>query len=221
MLCQVAGIEVSVLPLALNALENLQFELGTVSAVLLLQPRYTMQTVARHPTTQLRNVYPRGHRAGIEHMKMQHHTADILARESVTTLTVLLAGMAGGVAYAAKALGGEHIDWISVGAVIFVFYLFVLSYVLVTRCLRITAIPSIFNEPKNLLPSQDLEIKELMRRQLNTLQDCIEEAATRNKKVALLLNKIRLAEVFSPFFFGVGGVLVGLRSVVGIDARVR
>lgn len=146
-------------------------------------------------------------RAGIEHMRMQHHTADILARESVTTLTVLLAGMAGGVAYAAKALGGEHVDWISVGAVIFVFYLFVLSYLLVTRCLRITAIPSIFNEPKNLLPYRDLEIEELMRRQLNTLQDCIDDAAKRNQRVAASLNGIRLAAVFSPFSFLVSGVV--------------
>lgn len=123
--------------------------------------------------------------AGIEHMRLQHHTADILARESVTTLTVLLAGMAGGIAYAAKALAGEQIDWFSIGAVIFVFYLFVLSHLLVTHCLRITPIPSIFNEPKNLLPYRDLEIEELMHRQLNTLQGCIDDAATRNQRVAV------------------------------------
>jgi hypothetical protein len=42
--------------------------------------------------------------AGIENMKTHHVSADNLAKDSGTTLTLLLAGMAGGLTYAGKGV---------------------------------------------------------------------------------------------------------------------
>lgn len=139
-------------------------------------------------------------KAAIENFKVQHQTADILAKEAATTLTLLLAGLGAGTAYAIRAITGEVAGPIAYGAVAFTIYLIVLSIVLVLKCLKIQPIPSIFNEPKNLL--NDLySFDEIRKFQLENMQEGIEEAGARNGRVARSLNRIRLAAVASPCWF--------------------
>lgn len=139
-------------------------------------------------------------KAAIENFKVQHQTADILAKEAATTLTVLLAGLGAGTAYAVRIVTGEISGPLAYGAVAFTIYLLLLNVVLVLKCLMIQPIPSIFNEPKNLL--NDLyTFNEIRQFQLKNMQEGIEEAGARNGRVARSLNRIRLAAVASPGWF--------------------
>jgi hypothetical protein len=139
-------------------------------------------------------------KAAVENFRIQHQTADILAKEAATTLTVLLAGLGAGTAYAIKAVSGEVSGPIAYGAVAFTIYLLALSMLLVLKCLMIQPIPSIFNEPKNLL--NDLySFSEIRKFELENMQDGIEAAGARNGRVARSLNRIRLAAVVSPTWF--------------------
>lgn len=138
--------------------------------------------------------------SAIENMRLHHHTADILAKEAQTTLTVLLAGMGGSVAYSARVFASDGADWLSYGAAAFTLYLLVLNWALVVFCLKIAPIPQIFNEPKNLW-SNLYTLDELRVFELENLQDGIDAAAERNGKLAKRLNRIRLFAVFSPICF--------------------
>lgn len=144
-------------------------------------------------------------RAAVENFKLQHQTADILAKESATTLAVLLAGLGGGTAYAVRAVTGDAPTSVEWGAVAFTVHLLVLCFLLVQRCLKIQPIPSIFNEPKNLLGVReshpDLSFDDIRGYELQNMQDGIQTAGVRNGKVAASLNKIRLVAVLSPIWF--------------------
>lgn len=144
-------------------------------------------------------------RSAVENFKLQHHTADVLAKESATTLAVLLAGLGGGTAYAVRAVTGNAPNSVEWGAVMFTVHLLVLCFLLVWRCLKIQPIPPIFNEPKNLLGVLEthphLTFEEIRKFELENMQDGIQAAGERNGRVAASLNKIRLAAVLSPIWF--------------------
>ena len=146
-------------------------------------------------------------RAAIESLRTHHATADILAKESATTLTVLLAGMAGAFAYSAKAVEANSWGWFSISAVEFAAYIGLLCLWLVLGCLKIKDIPAIYNEPKNLL-SAGVTFTELRRYELENMQKRIDDAIARNNSVATTLNRIRLAAVLSPLVFGVTSFVV-------------
>lgn len=138
--------------------------------------------------------------AAIENLRLQHHTADVIARESVTTLTLLLAGVGAGVAYAAKSVDRSALDWLSVGAISVTAYLAVLCLILVVRCLRISPLPAIYNEPGNLL-QPDIEFEDLRRYELENMQTRINDAVRRNARIAGSLNRVRIAAALSPLVF--------------------
>ncbi|MCH1995317.1 hypothetical protein [Achromobacter xylosoxidans] len=138
--------------------------------------------------------------AANENLKMHHASADFLAKEAQTTLTVLLAGMAGAVAYGAKAVEQDSWGWLAAGSGAFGLYLLSISWLLVLKCMRIAPMPQIYNEPDNLFrPALGLEwVRE---RELSNKQYAINEAAARNRRVARWLNRVRLSAVLSPLVF--------------------
>jgi hypothetical protein len=139
-------------------------------------------------------------KAGIENMKAHHACADVLAKDAGTTLTLLLAGIGGALAYATKAIDVHSWNWLSVGATVFTLWLVALSWYLVNSCLMATPIPQIYNEPKNLnVP--DMEFDYLRRAELSGLQLRIEEAGSRNGLLARRLNLTRRLAVASPLIF--------------------
>ncbi|MFY1957096.1 hypothetical protein ACOTCL_29065 [Achromobacter xylosoxidans] len=147
-------------------------------------------------------------KAAVENLKQHHQAADMIAKEATTTLTVLLAGMAGALAYAAKAVDTGAWGWLPVGAAAFSAYLLVLGLCLVLGCLRIGDIPAIYNEPKNLL-HPDLSLDQVRRYELENAQARINDAAARNHRVATTLNRVRLAAILSPLVFLVIGLAWG------------
>lgn len=141
--------------------------------------------------------------AAVENFKMQHRTADTLAKEATSTLAMMLAALGAVTAYAVKAISAPTPDAFSVGAVCLTVTLIALCAVLVWKCLMIQPIPAIFNEPKNLLGEnvQKHTFDEIRRFELENMQEGIAEAIERNRKTARALNRIRLGAVISPVWF--------------------
>ncbi len=138
----------------------------------------------------------------IENMKAHHASADVIAKEASTTLTVLLAGAAGGLAYAGKALDANSWTWYSFGAAVFTAYMTWLCYRCVKDCLMISPVPQIFNEPRNL-DAPELTLSELRQAEILGLQSRIDEAAKRNGALSLKMNRIRELAVASPLVFAI------------------
>lgn len=145
-------------------------------------------------------------KAGIENMKLHHVCADNLAKDSGTTLTVLLAGMGGSLAYAAKGLESNTITWFSIGASALTIWFACLGFYLVIKCLMATALPQIYNEPANLnVPNVSFD--KLRQAELLNLQARINLAVQRNGAIAYHLNWVRRLAVASPFVFAVSAII--------------
>jgi hypothetical protein len=145
-------------------------------------------------------------KAGIENMKAHHACAESLAKEAATTLTLTLAGMAGGLAYAAKAIDAHSWTWFAAGAAAFTAWLFCISWYLTARCLMLTPIDQVYNEPKNLEdPNETFEY--LRRCELLSLQERIDKAGKRNARMAGHLNRARKLAIVSPIAFILGSLV--------------
>ncbi|WP_429498962.1 hypothetical protein ACQUFY_08545 [Robbsia andropogonis] len=150
-------------------------------------------------------------KAGLENMKLHHACADTLSKEAATTLTLSLAGMGGGLAYAAKSLDQGHWTWFAVGAAAFTAWLCYVSWYLTTKCLMMREIDQVYNEPKNL-DSPDDTLEYLRRCELLSLQIRIDSAGQRNARLAGHLNKARKFAIGSPLvfiFFSLAWVALG------------
>lgn len=145
-------------------------------------------------------------KAGIENMKLHHVSADNLAKDSATTLTVLLAGMGGSFTYAVKVFDTGCWNWLTAGAATLTFWFALLGFYLVIKCLMATPIPQIYNEPANLNVT-GLDFEDIRQAELDNLQARINEAARRNRLTAKQLNVVRRLAVSSPFIF-IGSALV-------------
>ncbi|KVT74813.1 MULTISPECIES: hypothetical protein [Burkholderia cepacia complex] len=145
-------------------------------------------------------------KSAIENLKAHHACADVVAKDAATTLTVFLAALGGGLAYAAKALEQHSLNWLSVGAMAFTGWFLVLSLLLVSRCLMVRAMPSIYNEPRNIF-QPEFSIDDLKEAEIQGLQQRIDMAAAGNAKVVKSLNRLRLAAAASPIVFIVVAVV--------------
>lgn len=152
-------------------------------------------------------------RSAIENMKAHHTSADIIAKEASTTLTVLLAGVAGGLAYAGKAIEADSWTWYSFGAAMFTAWLTLLSYRCVTGCLMISPIPQIYNEPRNL-DAPELTLAELRESEILGLQNRIDDAAKRNSMLSRRMNRVRRLAVASPLVFTISALVWWVGSLV-------
>lgn len=144
---------------------------------------------------------------GIENLKARAAVADTIAKEAATTLTILLAGLGGALAYAVKIFSASP-DLLSYGSTALCGYLVFLGALLIRHCLLLSAIPAIYNEPDNLV-RPGFTLDQVRRVELRNIQTRIKETVARNNRVAKHLNAIRLAALATPFVFVVGAC-VGL-----------
>lgn len=144
--------------------------------------------------------------SAIENLKAHHASADVIAKEASTTLTVLLAGAAGGLAYAGKAVDAHSWTWYSFGAAAFTAWLTWLCYRCVKECLMISPIPQIYNEPRNL-NAPELTLIELRESEILGLQSRIDRAARRNSDLSAKMNDIRRLAVASPLVFAISSLV--------------
>lgn len=144
-------------------------------------------------------------KAGIENLKGRVATADTLAKEAVTTLTVLLAGAGGSWAYAVKLLDQDATAG-GFAAVVAGVWLTALAMALVLGCLRISPIPPVYNQPGKLLerPSYGWSLDQWRLAELRNIDERISRAVVRNNTLATRLNWIRGLATATPVLAGIG-----------------
>jgi len=133
-------------------------------------------------------------------------TAELIAKETQTTLTVLLAGIGGSAAYGAKVFEAGAAGPIPIAATAACVYLTILAIFLVLRCMMFQSYPALYQDPKNLLhPTYSLT--EVREAELDNLHDRICEASAINRKRAKRLNVVRLSAALSPLVFLIAGAV--------------
>lgn len=138
-------------------------------------------------------------KCGIENLKAHRETADYLQKQAVTTLTVLLAGATGGLAYAIK--GAEYGSlWWAVGSAAFSLYLYGLCALAVFKTLTVSDFPALYNEPASLYQPH-YSLADIKEAELVNIQERIVQAVARNRETSEWLNYIRYAAVASPIIF--------------------
>lgn len=135
-----------------------------------------------------------------ESLKARYATSEIIAKEVQTTLTVLLAGVGGSGAYAAKFLEPGSAGPATIAFAVVCFYLTVVSAALVLKCMWLRKFPALYQDPMNLMhPTFALDaVREV---EIRNLGKRIEEASGLNGSRARWLNFFRLLAVFSPIVF--------------------
>ncbi|MFP3794702.1 hypothetical protein [Paraburkholderia sp. SIMBA_027] len=145
-------------------------------------------------------------KAAIENLKEHYASADQIAKDATTTLTVFLAAVGGGLAYAAKAIEQHSVTWLSAGAIAFTVWFLVLSLLLVWKCMMLRPFSTVYNEPRSLYQPQ-YSLSQLREAEFKNLQNRINRAAQQNGKVARWLNRLRLAAAACPVAFIVGAAV--------------
>ena len=135
-----------------------------------------------------------------ESLKSRFATADLLAKEAQTTLTVLLAGVGGSAAYAAKIFESSTPGPVAIASAAVCAYLIALCVLLVLRCMMFQSFPALSQDPKNLMhPAYSLD--EIREEELKNIGERIAEAKEINDERAKRLNGFRIAAALSPVVF--------------------
>lgn len=149
---------------------------------------------------------------GRESLKGKYRTAEWIANQASVTLTVLLAGVGGSLAYAVKVFEPGQASALVTGAVAMCVYLTALCVVLVQRCLMLEPMPAETNEPVQWLRCPGLAMGQLRRQALVNLQARINEARQRNERTAISLTRIRMGAALSPIVFAMSMLLGATRN---------
>ena len=141
-------------------------------------------------------------KAGIENLKFRLQNSETLAKEASTTLTILLAGMGGAMAYAAKGFEQGMPPPLSIGAAALAVWLAVVGCLLMVYCMLTTSLPAPTNEPNNLY-QKDYTVDALREVELRNIQQRIAQTTARNHRVAAWLDRCRLLALASPVVFAI------------------
>lgn len=148
--------------------------------------------------------------AGLENLRFRLQNAETLAKEATSTLTVLLAGMAGAMTYAIKGFETSPITPIAVGALALSLWLMVVGGLLVVFCMLTTSLPAPTNEPANLY-QKDFTLEAVKEVELRNIQDRIQDVIARNHRVAAWLDRTRLLALMSPVVYVISAVAWAVR----------
>jgi hypothetical protein len=115
-------------------------------------------------------------------------------------MTVLLAGVGGSAAYAAKIFGPTGPDPIAIGFAWVCIYLVVLCVLHSFFCMQVRDFPALYQDPENLMhPNASLDA--IREEEVKNIGERIKEATKINVTKARRLNYIRVATTLSPFIF--------------------
>lgn len=155
-----------------------------------------------------------------ESLKARFQTAELVAKEVQTTLTVLLAAIGGSAAYGAKIFDVSLTGPVETAAAITCVYLIALAVTLVVSCMMFVSYPALYQEPENLMQAA-FSIDEIREAEINNLQVRIIEAAGINAKRAKWLNWLRIAAAISPLIFAlVAAISPAKEAPVPITSKV-
>lgn len=153
-------------------------------------------------------------KSGLENLKFRLQNAETLAKEANTTLTMLLAGIGGSMAYAVKGFEQATPSVLAIGAIFFAAFLMATAAVLVVFCILTTNLPAPTNEPKNLY-QQDFTLDAIRAVELRNIDERIKQITARNHRVAAWLDRVRLLTISSPLVW----LLSALAWVALLPAR--
>ena len=143
---------------------------------------------------------------GIESLKARFATADLIAKESQTTLTVLLAGAGGTAAYAAKLFQTGQLGPAEAAAATTCAYFVCLAIALVSTCMMFKSYPALYQDPENLM-QLSYSIDELREAEIKNIGERIADATEINRKRARSLNILRVLAAISPVVFAAAASL--------------
>ncbi|MEW8072926.1 MAG: hypothetical protein AB2826_21120 [Candidatus Thiodiazotropha sp.] len=140
--------------------------------------------------------------AGLENLRFRIQNSEVLAKEAASTLTIILAGMGGSLAFAANGLEQTMPSSLTIGAAALALWLMFVGCLLVVFCMLTTELQAPTNEPDNLYQT-GYSVEEIRRAELNNIQDRIKLATARNRRVAGWLDRCRLLSLVSPVIFAI------------------
>lgn len=146
-------------------------------------------------------------KAGLENLRFRLQNAEALAKEAASTLTLLLAGTGGALAYAVKGFEAMPTP-IAFGVAGLSAWLAIVGCVLVYFCMLTTDLPTPTNEPANLYQKQ-FDLAALREVELRNIQERIEQVTARNRRVAAWLDRSRLLALASPLIFTIVAAVAG------------
>ena len=141
----------------------------------------------------------------LENLRFHIQSAELIAKEANTTLTLLLAGVGGASAYVVKLLEPGHPVWLLAAAIAFGITLLCLSGWLIHGCMKIEIIHAPTNEPRNIF-QPEFTLISIKKVEFGNLQVRIDQTAARNARVADRLNRIRLCALLTPLIAAVVGL---------------
>jgi hypothetical protein len=133
--------------------------------------------------------------------------AEALLREGNTFLNLLLAGAGGSLALMVTLAEKSAPTWQTGGVGATSGYLFLLSALLLLKCLWVRPIYPPANEPKNLM-QDGFEIEQIRKVEMRNRQACIDANRDRNDEVGLWLNRCRAMAAATPLIFLVVAAVV-------------
>lgn len=137
---------------------------------------------------------------GLKNLQEKFTTGDNMNKEAQTTLTYILTGMGGTLAFLIQGLE-RQLSAFLFGTIILCGWFTLLGIILVVRTLVIGEFPSPFQEPKNLLGDPEDDLDEVRLVEVGNIDERIEEAAKWNERKGKTINRIRAALLGSPFIF--------------------
>lgn len=145
-------------------------------------------------------------RNGLENLRAHLTVIDDVKRESVQTLTVLMASIAASLAYVVRTLDTDHFTAFAAGTAVMVLWLGLIATVLVCKCLLIGEAPAPTNRPANLYqPTHPLN--EVRKAELSNIDARITEAIAICRGRTRWINRVRIAALASPLWFAATAAL--------------
>lgn len=144
--------------------------------------------------------------SGLENLRARHATYLQIKDQAQVTFTTIAAGIGGAFAIAAKVVAPGSAGPVAFGAALLCVYLALVAATLVVKCMLFRPIPSITNEPLNLL-KEGFGLAQIKQSELAGVQSRIDEMTAINSVTANWLNRTRLLALLSPLMFGLGAAI--------------
>ncbi len=150
----------------------------------------------------------------LENIRFHIQTSEHLTKESNTTLTLLLAGIGGAVAYLTKLFDSQAEFWLVTAVGAFGVQLIVLAAILIWYCLRTDVMWPPTSEPLCLF-QPSFTVDRLREVELENIQGRINQVVQRNNRVATWLDRVRFGAVAAPIVSAAAAVLCTVLARVG------
>jgi hypothetical protein len=158
-------------------------------------------------------------RMALENLRGHLGNLDAIKKETVITLSVLFAALAGCVAFLGQHVDGKHLQPLAWGALGGAVWLFGVCAALVVRCLRIADAPAITNLGTALYQPQ-FTLEQMRKAELANIDKRSEQARRRAVSDSDWINRLRVFALLAPLAFMAGFALAPtpLRSCASAEA---